>query len=65
VRTELLDRYDSVELAISRVDAKIRQEVEASADPFVPEAVKLLDTILGVAETVAQIMVSEIGADMQ
>lgn len=65
VLTELLDRYDSVELSISRVEAKIGQEVEASADPFVPEAVKLLDTIPGIAETVAQIIVSEIGADMQ
>lgn len=65
VLSELLDRYDSVELSISRVEAKIGQEVEASADPFVAEAVKLLDTIPGVAETVAQIIVSEIGADMQ
>jgi transposase len=64
VLTELLDRYDSVELAISRVETKIGQEVEESADPFVPEAVKLLDTIPGVAETVAQIIVSEIGANM-
>ena len=64
VLTELLDRYDSVELAISRVATKIGQEVEESADPFVPEAVKLLDTIPGAAETVAQIIVSEIGANM-
>jgi len=65
VLTELLEQYDRIELAISRVEAKIRQEVEASADPFVAEAVKLLDTIPGVAETVAQIIVSEIGANMQ
>jgi transposase len=64
VLTELLDRYDNVELSISRVEVRIRQEVEASADPFVPEAVKLLDTIPGVAETVAQIIVAEIGAKM-
>jgi len=64
VLTELLDRYDSVEGSISRVEAKIGQEVEESADPFVGEAVKLLDTIPGVAETVAQIIVAEIGADM-
>lgn len=64
VLTELLDCYDSVELAISRVEARIRQEVEESADPFVAEAVKLLDTIPGVAETVAQIIVAEIGANM-
>lgn len=65
VLTELLDRYESGESAIHRVEAKIRQEVEASADPFVGEAVKRLDTIPGVAETVAQVIVSEIGVDRQ
>ena len=38
--------------------------METSADPFVPEAVKLLDTIPGVGETVAQIIVGEIGVEM-
>jgi len=38
--------------------------VENSADPFVAEAVPLLDTIPGVGETVAQIIVAEIGVDM-
>lgn len=64
VLTELLDSYDQVEGAITRVEAKIGQEVEESADPFVGEAVKLLDTIPGVAKVVAQIIVSEIGIDM-
>jgi transposase len=64
VLSELLDRYDSVELAISRVEGRISQEVEESADPFVAGAVKLLDTIPGVAETVAQVIVAEIGANM-
>ena len=64
ILSQMLNQYDSVEEAIKRVEAKIRQEVEESKDPFVAEAVKLLDTIPGVAETVAQIIVSEIGVDM-
>jgi transposase len=64
ILTQMLNQYDSVEEAIKRVEAKIRQEVEESSDPFVAEAVKLLDTIPGVAETAAHILVSEIGVDM-
>jgi transposase len=62
---ELLDQYDEIESAISRVERKIGQEVESSADPFVGEAVGLLDSIPGIAQTVAQIIVSEIGVDMR
>jgi transposase len=65
ILTELLDQYEQVEAALQRVAERIRQEVENSADPFVPEAVSLLDTIPGVGETVAQIIVAEIGADME
>ena len=61
---QMLNQYDSVEEAIKRVEAKIRQEVEESSDPFVAEAVKLLDTIPGVAQIAAEIIVSEIGVDM-
>jgi transposase len=61
---EMLDQYDEVEAAIKRVEEHIRKEVEASPDPFVDEAVKLLDTIPGVAEQVALTIVSEIGVDM-
>jgi transposase len=64
ILTEMLDQYDEVERAISRVEQKIGQEVEDSQDPFVAEAVRLLDSIPGVAQTVAQIIVSEIGVDM-
>jgi transposase len=65
ILTELLDQYEQVEAALQRVAERIRQEVENSADPFVPDAVQLLDTIPGVGETVAQIIVAEIGADME
>ena len=61
---ELLDQYDSVESSIKRVEEKISQEVETSPDPFVKQAVELLDSIPGVAKTLAQIIVSEIGVDM-
>jgi transposase len=65
ILAELLDQYEHVEAALQRVEARIRQEVENSADPFVPDAVQLLDTIPGVGETVAQIRVAEIGADTE
>ncbi len=61
---QLLDQSDHVEAARQRAEARIGQEVERSADPCVPEAVKLLDTIPGVGETVAQIIGAEIGVDM-
>jgi len=64
ILAELLDQYDQVEAALQRAEARIRQEVENSADPFVPKAVPLLDTIPGIGETVAQIIVAEIGVDM-
>jgi transposase len=64
VLREWLDQYEQVEAAVARVSEKIREEVERAPDPFVPEAVRLLDTIPGVAETVAQIIVAEIGVEM-
>lgn len=64
VLAELLDRYEEAESAIERVEQQIKQEVENSVAPFVAEAVKLLDTIPGVGESVAQTIVSEIGVEM-
>lgn len=65
ILTELLDQYEQAEAALQRVAERIRQEVDKSADPFAPDAIKLLDTIPGVGETVAQIMVAEVGVDME
>ena len=65
ILAELLAQYDHVEAALQRAEERIRQEVENSADPFVPEAVQLLDTIPGIGETVAQIIVAEVGVDME
>ena len=62
---QLLDQYDQVEGALTRAEERIKQEVESNPDPFVPEAVQLLDTIPGVGETVAQIIVAELGVDME
>ena len=64
ILTELLNQYDQVEVSLQRVAERIAQEVENSADPFGAEAVKLLDTIPGVGEIGAQIIVAEIGVDM-
>lgn len=64
VLSELLDQYEQVEEAIKRVEEKIGEEVERAPDPFVPEAVKLLDTIPGIGERVAETLVSEIGVEM-
>ena len=65
VLSELLDRYEELEAAIKKVNEQIRKEVEESPDPFVREAIELLDTIPGVGEPVAQIIVSEMGVDMR
>jgi transposase len=64
VLAELLDRYEELEAAINKVNEQIRKEAEQGPDPFVEEAIKLLDTIPGVGEPVAQIIVSEMGVDM-
>jgi len=64
VLSELLDKYEQSDEAIKRVEARLREEVEKNADPFVREAVILLQTIVGIGETVAWVIVSEIGVEM-
>jgi transposase len=61
---QLLDQYEQGAAALQRVEARIGQEVDNSADPFVPEVGQLRDTLPGVGETVAQIIVAESGVDM-
>jgi transposase len=65
VLRELLDRYEAAEAAIERVEGQIAQEVATCADPFVAEAVTLLDTIPGIGEVVARTVVAEIGVRME
>jgi transposase len=61
----LLDPYDHVEAALQRVAERLREEVDTSPDPFVPDAVKLLDTIPGIGDTGAQSIVSAVGVDRE
>ncbi len=56
---ELLCQIDSLDESIARFDA----EIERVMAPFA-EAVELLDTITGVGQTSAQVIVSEVGVDM-
>jgi transposase len=64
VLTELLDQLDQLEAAVTRVSAEICEQIEEGSDPFVKEAVELLQTIPGVGEQIAEVIVSEIGTDM-
>ena len=64
VLNELLQRLGELEAATARVSEQIIKEVAQSTDPFVPEAVKLLETIPGVGLRVAEVIISEIGVDM-
>jgi transposase len=56
---ELLCQVDSLEESIARFD----EEIEKVMAPFA-EAVALLDTIPGVAQTTAQVVLSETGVEM-
>lgn len=64
VLTELLDQLEQLEAAVARVSEEIREQLEENSDPFAREAVRLLQTIPGVGEHVAEVIVSEIGTDM-
>lgn len=64
VLNELLRRLAELETATARVSEQVVREVAECTDPFVPEAVKLLETIPGIALRVAEVIISEIGVDM-
>ena len=64
VLSELLHRLDEVGAAILRVNEQIEREVRECRDPFVAEAVRLLQTIPGVGPRAAEAIVSEVGVDM-
>jgi len=61
---ELVDRYEELERAISRVNEQIHQQAHTSDNASVAQAEQLLKTIPGVADQIAQIVISEIGVDM-
>ncbi len=64
VLKELLDRYEELEAALLRVTQEIEREIAGCQNPFVVEAVQLLQTIPGVGQQVAEVVVSEIGVEM-
>jgi len=63
VLAELLTQIDALDETIARFDTQIQIACATVADEAV--VVALLDTIPGVAPTAAQILVAEIGTDMQ
>jgi transposase len=64
VLTELLTRVEELEAARGRVETRINEAVAICTDPFVPEAVELLESIPGIGQRTAQTIVAEIGVDM-
>ena len=64
VLKELLDQLEQLEAAVAREKEEIRKQIEESSDPFVHDGALLLQTIPGVGERVAEVIVSEIGTDM-
>jgi transposase len=64
VLAELLARLAELDAALSRVETRLGEAVATHPDPFVPEAVELLDSIPGVGAQVAQTIIAEIGVDM-
>jgi transposase len=64
VLKELLDRFEQLEAALLRVTQKIESEIAGCQNSFVGEAVELLQTIPGVGQQVAEVVVSEIGVEM-
>lgn len=65
VLSELLDRYSELEAAIKKAEERIEQAIKESPDPFVGEAITYLDTIVGVGQRVAEMIVSEMGVSME
>ena len=61
---ELLTHLEELAAGLTRVGERITEEVATNADPFVPEAIKLLDSIPGIGERAAQISIAEMGVDM-
>ena len=64
VLKELLDRYEELEAALLRVTQEIEREIAGCQNPFVAQATRLLQTIPGVGQQVAEVVVSEIGVEM-
>ena len=61
---ELLRQYNHLDEAMARTAAELQRQIQESPDPFLPQAVDLLQPIPGVGARVAETLVSEIGTDM-
>lgn len=61
---ELLQQYDQLQTAIERTNQELKRLLETNSDPFLQQAVELLQSIPGVGQRVAETIVSEIGTDM-
>lgn len=59
VLQQLLNRFDEIEIALWKVNEEIGREVARCRDPFVGQAVELLQTIPGVGRPVAEVIVAE------
>jgi transposase len=64
VLRELLTRVEELAAALTRVETRSGEEVAPCADPFVPQAVDLFESIPGVGQRTAQTIVAEIGVEM-
>src|SRR5258706_12583660 len=62
VLTELLAQIESLEETVARFDAQIREACDRQDDAA--QVVALLDTIPGIAQGTAHLLVAEIGTDM-
>lgn len=60
----LLNQYEQTEIEIAEVQERLSAEVADNADPFAPDAVALLQTVPGIGEKVAMVIIAEIGLDM-
>ncbi|MFN7949904.1 MAG: IS110 family transposase [Blastocatellia bacterium] len=61
---ELLRQYDHLQGAVENTNVEIQRQLTDCQDPFMQEAVTLLQTIPGVGERVAETIISEIGTEM-
>jgi transposase len=61
---ELLLQYDHLQGAVENTNAEIQRQLTDCQDPFLQEAVTLLQSIPGVGERVAETIISEIGTEM-
>lgn len=64
VLAELVARVEELDAALGRVNQEIEREVSISENPLLGKAIELLQTIPGIGERVAQVVVSEIGVEM-